>query len=287
MKNVFVVASLAALVFISCSKEESIDTTNGGGTGNTGGGGATISGALLARSVSTLSANDSIGIAYTYDNSKQLATHKSFFVVNGEKYINEALVTRNTSGIITKVVEKYTENTMGTQTIEYTVNYDAAKNRYTSKVSTATQAKDSVAFEYDATGKVVKETVYFNGGNTGGYVEMQKTEFTYDASGNLTKEKSYDYMPSSNSYTATSETTYQYDSKVNPVKIGLEAFVFGMYTNYSANNITKTTYTDFEDATQNSETTFAYTYNGENKPTKADVTYSIVGFPIPLQYYYQ
>ena len=283
--------SIAGIAVISlclhaCKKERSFDPDASGSTG----GGTT--GTLLAKAVTQLGDDDSLSVFYEYDNQKRLVSYRYDGVVDGDNFTGESKLIRNTQGIVEKVVVKSNDlSAVGIDSLVYAVNYNTGSSRYTSSVLTFNEAgftiKDSTAYSYNASGKLSQSEEFLDDGVSGGYSKISKTEYSYDATGNVSRVKNYGYNESTSLYEAYDEDVYQYDTKVNPLIIGNEAFLLGDPLFASPNNVIKDTYTDFQDASYNDVVTNVYTYNTNNKPLTATITYQSEGVPYPVAYTYK
>lgn len=285
MRNSFAGLAIIMLCFYACKKEKSFDPNAGG---STGGGTA---GTLLTKVVTQLGDDDSLGVFYGYDNQKRLISYRYDGVVDGDNFTGETQLIRNTQGIVQKVVVKSSDlSGLGVDSMIYAVHYNTSSLRYTSKVLTFDDAgvtiKDSMAYSYNAAGKLSQSEEFLNDGVSAAYAKLSKTEYSYDAVGNVTRVKNYAYNESTGLYEAYDEDVYQYDTKVNPVMIGNEAFLLGDPLFASPNNVTRDTYTDLQDASFNDVVTSVYTYNSNNKPITATITYQSEGVPYPVVYTY-
>jgi hypothetical protein len=268
---------LVALVFIilflfSCKKEQ--DSVNGGGSKN----------ARLLKTVAK-SGSDSTVSEFTYNGSGKIVGFKLSGVQSGSAIDLRLTYVRNSSDIIQKQILKSNDlGALGLDSIVTAVNYDAGNNRYKNAVSIvvlfAFSIKDSIVFQYDGTGRLTSEIDYTDAGS--GMLPSTKTEYTY-AGNNLSGEKYYSY----NNGTFQLEETYayEYDSKINPLQFAPDAAILNMSPFYSANNITKTTYVNATDPTNNYVSNDTYTYTGTNRPaTSTSVTGSNI---TTTTYYYQ
>jgi hypothetical protein len=278
MKHTLILLCAAiSISLFSCQKEISIDNTSGGGGGGTGGGGN--SSTLLVRSVYK-QGSDSTVSAYTYDGAKRLASATYTGASSGAGFDLNTKLVRNSSGIIQKIILKSSDLVQfGLDSIVSNVVYDAGGSRYKGQVINLTVPgvfilKDSVIYEYDAAGKISRETDFFDDGSTSGYELYSKTEYTYTGN-NLATMKFYSYDLPTKAYILENTIAYEYDAKTNPLQIGNEALLLNFIriyitdvdvSTYSANNITKQTVTNPTDPTSNGATTITYTYNSTNRP---------------------
>lgn len=272
-KRLFVGIAMVSLLLFSCKKEESLEAGKDGGNNNTS--------TLLRKQVLTFG-DDSVVVTFTYDPNKRLTGTNTVGTVLGTSAEGTISIQRNSNGIIQQITE-----VSDGETIAYTVNYDASKSRYDSKVGVFQDgSKDSVTFFYDASDKLVAIEKFFDDGTTGGYLEYEKTEFGYTGN-NVTSESYFEYDPGAGAYTKIQEAVYQYDDKVNPINIGNEGFLLEQVNLTSANNVTKETYTNLDDPSLNDEITYAYSYNADGRPTTSTFTLTSIGLPFPITYTYQ
>ena len=273
MKKIFILAALATF-FYSCSKEESVDSTDPNSGGNNS------SNVLVKTSIKV--GGDSAVNTYGYDNQKRFISQQFTGTINVMEDYGQTSVSRNTQGIIERIL--FVDDA-GDQ-LEYRVYYDGNAKRYLSKTSSevfqGVTYKDSIVYSYNAAGQISQEMYYLNEGS--GYMDYGKTEYTWSGS-NLTTAK-YFYRNTSNIYQQSATLAYEYDSKTAALSLGAEGIILEQTSFVSANNITKLSFTDLEDATQNEVVTFAYTYNAANRPTAASIIIQSVGVPIPMTYFY-
>jgi hypothetical protein len=284
-KGLLIVAMITALFIFSCKKERSFDA-------NSSGGGGTTSGNLLSKIVTHLGGNDSVTIFYDYDNQKRLVSYNYDGISNGDAFTGQFKFVRNAQGIIQKVIIKSDElAASGFDSVANVVRYNTTLARYTSTLFVFDDAglflKDSTAFTYNASGKLIQSEEFLDNGFTGGYAETTKTEYSYDAAGNVTRVKNYLFNDVTGLYEPYDEDIYEYDAKSNPLMVGNEAFLLGDPTLASVNNVIKDTYTDFGDPNFNDVITTTYTYNSSNKPITSTATYQSEGIPYPTSYTYK
>jgi hypothetical protein len=278
-KFLFTFGIAVSVLLFSCQKEKSIE--NGSGSNNVD---------LLARTVIKIG-SDSIASLNSFDANKRLVSKQDVSSVPGLEYQIETQLDRDPKGVIQQMTVSTDDFTSAPDVAVYTVHYDAAKSRYTSRVTTFTSSgltiKDSTAITYDAAGKVIKTEKFLDAGISGGAAEYAKTEFAYDGSGNVTKTTLYDYDNTSGSYVSVAENSYEYDDKINPLNLKQEAFLLEDFTLASSHNVTKQTYKDFTDPSNNDVISYNYIYNSNNRPQSATVTAQSAGSPFPVLYVYQ
>jgi YD repeat-containing protein len=158
---------------------------------------------------------------------------------------------------------------LGVDSIVTLVNFDAGNNRYKNGISAfvllGQSIRDSIAFQYDGTGRLASETDYTDAGF--GMTPATKTDYGYVGS-NLAGEKVYAYDNSSSSFQLEDTYTYEYDSKINPLQFATEGAILNMNPFYSANNITKTTLVA-SDPADNFVSIETYTYNASGRPASS------------------
>lgn len=269
--------SFAAVLLFACTKERSLETGGNGGT-------------LLVQSSSRLG-SDSTVVQYRYDAEKRLIGYQTAAAFQGQNDQSSTTFTRNGQGIVQKVVFKSSLLlSVAIDSIPFNVSYDAARQRYTSRTGEydlfGSIIKDSIAYTYDAGGRLIKEEEFIDDSQSGGYGEFSKTDYTYDAEGNVIKSVISDFDPVAGTYEAISETLYEYDANVNPLELTIEGFVVGNPSLISSHNVAKVTTTDLEDAT--SETvTYTYVYNFDKKPVSGTATINGSGGTITVTFIYQ
>jgi hypothetical protein len=291
MKNpIITLFAFVTIILVSCKKEKSAEPGSGGGSGSAAN--------LLMRQVTKVG-NDSSVVVYTYDNSKRLISAKSTGVSGTNSYQTERKLIRNSQGIIQKYVDidaEYYNPLIGADSIFYKVNYNAGSSRYTSKVLTITFGtnlfRDSIAYTYNTSGKIIKQEEFLDDGIGGGYMEYIKEEYTYDGAGNISVAQTSEFDDVSGTYNASYQLRYEYDNKANPLNLGNDAFIYGDPVNgdpslASKNNATKVTYVDNDPSVGDEIYTFAYTYNAADKPISATQTLQSGGTPATVSYYYK
>ena len=284
--KIYLLIFVAALVLASCTKEKSFEPGNGDSTGNM----------LVKRTIKL--GSDSINTLYTYNNKNQLTSYTTAGVFNIPGYgsvpvSEERKFIRDGQGIIQQFVRVSSD--FLSSTVDSTVfhlRYDASKSRYTSAVATAMDGgvmeKDSVAYTYNSAGRISQFEYFHDDGISGGYQEDFKMEFTYDSKGNIIRDRSFSYDQSRGAYEETAEEKFEYDDKVSPLVLGIEAFLLEEFVSVSPNNVTKSTFVDLEDPSENDTSTITYTYNTDNKPaTASSSSQSSAGISIPINYVYK
>jgi len=273
--RILITLVVAAVLVSSCKKEQ--DSVNGGGGNNN---------TRLIKMVGK-SGQDSSVSEFTYNASGRIVGFKLSGAESGSPLDLRLTYLRNSSDIIQKQILKSNDlGALGLDSIVTIVNYDAGNNRYKNAVSVVTlfgfAIKDSIVFQYDGTGRLSSEIDYTDAGS--GMEPSSKIEYTY-AGNNLAGEKHYDYDNGTASFQLTDGATYEYDSKINPLQFAPDAAVLNMNPFYSANNITKTTYVDATDASNNYVSNDTYTYTSTNRPATSTSTTGSTS--TTTNYYYQ
>jgi hypothetical protein len=269
MKNRFYLSLLfVPILFTACKKEKTVDPGNGGGTPTT----------LLDKQVTKFGSDSSV-VTYGYDSQKRLISLKTKGVESGTAYESEIKLPRNAQGIIQKYVDKSADYVpiFGTDSLFYNLRYDAAASRYTAKVLTLpfgiVTLRDSVAYTYNATGKVIQQESFFDQGQGGGYAQYAKTEYTYDAANNVSMAKTSEYDDANRRYVLLYTFQYEYDSKTSALAMGNEAFIIDQPSLSSTHNVTKITFDDSDPIGEDDMSVITYVYNSGNKPVSASQTF--------------
>jgi hypothetical protein len=276
-------ASLALMmVLTACQKEPSFEDPNSI-PGNGGSGGS--NGTKLVR-MGTRAGTDSLTTEYVYDASNRLILMNNTGTVNGQAIALQQIIRRNAAGIITSTVLKsslFLAAGFATDSLVTIHEYDGAKGQYVRSVLHYVldnePLADSAVYGYDANGKLTTLFTYI--GDSTGYAPDTKTEYTY-AGNNLASAKGYSFDGSS--FTLDETQTFEYDNKINPMQSLADAPILGISDFYPANNKTKRT-TVTVDPPETVETNVVYTYNSNNRPTRADG--SAAGATSTISYYYQ
>jgi hypothetical protein len=290
MRNPFVALLIIVTFLYSCKKEKNVDPGGSGG----GGQGVTV----LDKQVLKFG-SDSTTIRYTYDAQKRLVSAKSTVVTGANSYETEKKLLRNSAGVIQKYVDfdaDYYRPQIGADSIFYKINYNSGTSRYTSKVFTITDGtsvfRDSIAFTYNTSGKIIKQEGFLDVGIGGGYVAYVKEEYTYDGTSNITTAQTSEFDDVSGTYKMSYQLKYEYDNKANPLSLGNDAFIYGDAISgdpslASPNNVIKVTYDYAEPSVKDEIYTIAYAYNSANKPVSATQTLQSGGTPATIVYFYK
>jgi hypothetical protein len=264
--------ALSGILFFlaSCSKEISVENgSNAPGTGGGTGGGS--NGTRLVR-IGHRDGSDSLTTHYTYNSANLLSGISYSGSVAGQDVGVQSRIVRNASNIITSRVTKGALFlAIGIDSFISTYVYDAAQSRYRYSITSFTllgfPVSDSAVFIYNGANRLASVIRYYDDGS--GYEVDGKEELTYNGN-NIATFKQYTH--DGNNFELETTTTFeQYDTKINPLQFAADAVPLGMLQFYPANNLVKGTAIDH--ASGNSESdTIVYTYNTQNRPSKATST---------------
>lgn len=284
MKSTPAVLAFGTLLLLtSCMKERSIDSTD---PDNPGGGGA--AGTRLTRLVSKTGQDSSVTL-FTYTGGGKLATFSGTTVLDGETVDLDQRVERNGSDIITRVILKSSALAqVGLDSLISRYNYNSSQSRYTSRVTTVELLgfvfRDSTAYAYDGSGKIISAVSYSDEG--GGYGEVSKVEYGY-AGNNLSSETYSSFDDQTGQYTEDGTITYGYDAKTAALQLGNEAILLSVTQYYSGNNVSSLAITYSAAPEDNDAVTFTYEYNANNQPVKATTLSQASGESSTLTYTYR
>lgn len=285
--KLFTTLFLFGMVITSCQKEISFDN-NGGSSG----GGTT--GDLLTRIVVREGADSTVN-EYEYDSNKRLIREKISGVSQAVSINNDLRIIRNSSGIITSTVQKNAELiAQGLDSVVSRVNYNAATNRYTSRVSEISffglTTIDSTVFNYDAGGKILSEEDYLSNPAFGSFpILAAKTEYTNGSSGINQTNISFSDPIAGGPFELLATLKYTYDGKVSPLILPPgEAAVIARTDLSATSNGTKIEFEDIANGGAGSFTnTLVYTYNSKNKPVTAVSTQTPGNIVSNISFYYK
>lgn len=278
MKKLLILLCAVALVITACQKEPSHEdpSRTPGGAGET----------KLVRLV-THEGDDSVTLDYTYNGFDRVTRLVATGIADSEPVAFEFIINRDAANIITSTVLKspfFVPSGYETDSLVTKYQYDKNTGRYIRAVShyilDDEAQSDSAVFNYDGTGNLTSMASYF--GDIFGYEPDSKEEYTY-AGNNLASVKLYGF--DGNGLSLVTTETYEYDSKVNPQQSVADAPVLGMLDFYNANNPTKRTTIDQQQAGETYVTTVTYNYNAYNQPTVAVGTNGTASSTV--NYYYQ
>ncbi|MGE5518451.1 MAG: hypothetical protein ACM3VS_00905 [Candidatus Dadabacteria bacterium] len=279
MKIFVTLAIILSVLFMSCQKEISYEDPNG-----TGGTVTPTVGTQLIK-IGQKSGSDTSTIQYSYNSSNRISGYVITGTSSGQQLNSTIDYVRNSSNVITQQVYKDPSlSQYGLTQVVTNYTYDASASQYKYALTQITimgnTYKDSIAYNYDASNKLISTIDYENAGS--GYAPFSKEEYSYSGS-NLGSVKYYSYDDSTSNYLLDETHTFEYDSKVNPLKFVSDAPVLGMTTYYSANNVSKQTIVvTSPSSTQTVSTT--YTYNTNNMPITGVLTAG-TGSAVSTYYY--
>jgi hypothetical protein len=256
---------LFVTIIFSCKKE---DLSNGLSSGKNPNASVPILSKVLVDNQSAYE--------YVYNDSSLLTTEKSKFnfnlnhynalglLVSTDYYGNDAVLS-NDAQVFQACISSADWVTSATGvkggTLSYVYNNKAQliKTLYSRPVSTNSEYSQ---FTYDASGKINKQTMYWDDAATG-YID-----YSYDGKGNLIKQMLYN-LPSTGVSELITTTQYEFDSKSNPYKLPGKLLIPGISTNQ--NNIIKETYTIHIIPAQGSDKVLI---------TQNSYTYNTLGYPV-------
>jgi hypothetical protein len=216
---------------------------------------------------------------YVYTDSDMVSELKSKFdytlnhynskgqVITSEYYTNDDVLSSDatvsaTAISSTALVTPANGKKGGIITYDYNADGQLIKTTYNLPSSAISEYSE---FSYDASNRINKQTMYWNGTATG-YID-----YSYDSKGNLLKEALYN-MPSTGVVELVTTTSYNFDNNPNPYKLFSNLMIPGINTN--ANNIVKETYTIHIAPDQGTDkvqvTECSYQYNMQGYPTTKD-----------------
>ena len=274
MRKTLFIFPLIAVVLFSCQKE-----VNFLGTGSTGGGGG---GTKLARIINKLG-TDSFGINFLYNTNGKVIKIFQDGSISGFNFSDTLTITRNSTGIITSMFYINPEPPpAGYQELSI-LNYSSTSGRYNFALVNGGNYKDSTAYTYDASGKIIKTETFTRQIPGGIYQQVSKSEYTYSAAGvNVITEKSFVFDNAIPAYEETDRVTSAHDTKVNPLILGNESILFGYADFTGSNNISYAKHEFLSPPASPFENTITFTYNSAGNPLTGIST-----FGITTKYYYK
>jgi len=283
MKRIVLIASVLAITLFSCQKE--IDWGLGG----------TASGKQLVK-ISSKTGADSTIVEYFYDGSKRLAREKTTGAAAGTSLDNDLTIVRNSSGIITKTIQKAAALTAaGIDSVVTRFYYNTGSSKYTATAFDLSipgiAITDSAVYTYDANGRITRDSHYLAIGGLPiplpAFLAARNT-YTYSADGkNILSVATEAAIPPATTLAPAAAQTYTIDTKVNPLIISNEAILLNRVGLYNANNTTKAIVTNAIDPTQDLTTDYTFKYNTENKPDSSYGTRTPGGSVTASKYFYQ
>jgi hypothetical protein len=257
-------------VFISCKKDEMLDTVSSQNT--------------YVPILSKVLIDNQSAYEYLFTASNLINQEKSKFnftmhyyndkglLVTTEYYGNDDLLSTDPKIFETAMSRKEwvtPENgrKVGIITYEYNSNGQLIKTTYSLPSSGSPEYS---VFSYGSNNRINRQTMYWENAATG-YID-----YSYDEKGNLIKEMLYNLQSSGAAELITTKV-YGLDNQLNPYKPTSRLMTPGISTNL--NNIIKETYTIHLPANQGSDkvqiTETSYVYNGMGYPVSnnGNVTY--------------
>jgi hypothetical protein len=282
MKNIGILLMAMMILMVSCSKEESLETGGSGGSGGGGGtGGGGITGAKLMKISSDLPLVPTID--FTYDASNRLIKYKSTQDLGaGNVLTTETKFTRDAAGrIVREVIIDDFAGDSSVLTYVY-ANTTGRTIKYGLDGEVDDLIRDSLVFGY--TGDLCTKISFYETTDAGDSYELYSVvTFKYDARNNLIEAlESYD---DAGTLVPSVKYVYEYDTRVNPIYVREDMLLLNSDLLFvSPNNATKLNFTALELNVTVAQTV-SYQYRSDNKPSKANGTYSNV--PYTINYTYQ
>jgi hypothetical protein len=256
---------LSVAIFFSCKKEDLSTGLNSG-----------INPGVSNPVLSKVMIDNQSAYEYVYNDSNLLTTEKSKFNFNlnhynslgqlesTDYYGNDAVLSSDASVFQAAMnssdwVTSATGVKGGTLSYFYNDKAQLIKTSYARPVITSSEYSQ---FTYDASGRINKQTMYWNDVATG-YID-----YSYDSKGNLVKEMLYN-TPSTGVTELITTTQYEFDSKLNPYKLSGKLMIPGIGTNQ--NNIIKETCTIHVNPDQGSD---------KVEITQDSYAYNTLGYPV-------
>lgn len=271
------------LILGSCQKE--IDW----GTGNTN----MSTGPMLIR-IKSQTGTDTTQIDYTYDASNRLIREKTAGIGAGQNLDNDFLIYRNSSGIITKTVQKAAALVLaGIDSVVTRYNYNTGSSRYTSSVFDigipGFSVTDSAVYSYDANGRITMDEHYFTIG--GGPIPippilMLRDSYTYTGANVSLISQDAATTPGGPLDPVTTQA-FTFDTKTNAMITGTEGIILTRPNLFNANNPKQLVLTDLATSTNSFTMDYTYKYNSYNKPDSSYGTKTPGGAVTATKYFYQ
>jgi hypothetical protein len=289
MNRLFFGAVLFSLLFfVSCQKE--IDWGLGGNNNNNN-----TTGKLLVR-IKSQTGTDTTQTDYYYDATKRVIRELTNGMSAGQNLNNDLAITRNSSGIINKTVQKGASLlAAGIDSVVSIFNYNIATSKYTSSVFQLAipgfTVLDSAVYTYDASGRISKAEHYLQ--ITGFPIPLPpilsaRNTYSYSADGkNLLGVATDAAIPPATTLSPASAQVYTVDTKTNPLIILNEAILLNRVGLFNENNTTKAVVTNTIDPTQDFTMDYTFKYNSSNIPDSVYSTRTPGGALTATKYFYQ
>lgn len=257
--NAFIYCFALSMVFVSCSKEESLE--------NGGGGGGSTGGALLVK-VETTGANASTQ-ELIYDSNNRLAKFIVSSSATGISQVSTYTITRDAQGRVSKISQEIPGAGGGSsETMYYYQSASSTKLKY-GKVTIGQAGfsiTDSVAYEY--TGNNLTKSSHYYSLDGVNYELFYYFSFKYDARGNVTEQRLF--QDDGFGLEELQVVTSQFDDKANPCNFNDDAFLEqGMGAFVSTNNAVRQTIRVLVDPPITLEGSGTYEYRSDGKPSKS------------------
>lgn len=282
-----VLIGLAAIAFVSCQKELSVENRNGvppppDPVPDT-------LGDLLVRQVTSYTTVDSVVTQYSYDGAKRLIGIAMAGSVGSNNIDQTQTITRNGSGTITQIT--LLDATAGGGTLVTDVFYDAANNRYSHTIIrlnfNGTVFVDSTVFTYSTSGNISAVDDYEQDPASGTFQPYFRNEYVY-AGNAVDSAKLFNADPATGAWTALSTVVYGYDSKINPLILSnAESILLTLPHLYAINNNNSQESINYQSPSSGFTMTTTFTYNSKNKPVTSVTTVLPFGAGATGAYYYQ
>lgn len=250
-----------------------------------------LPGELLLKTLA-VAYGDTVTANYSYDGNKKLFIEKVKGGPPGNTVIFESRYYRNSTGIITKIVKVNPKRLPSSyDSVTVMVKYDQSSSRYLSMASdnvvVGSTMRDSVVFNYNASGQTINTELYRKNSNPGSsYSIFKRTKFTYNAEGNIHKVDSFTVNPSTMAETAICQIRLTYDTKKNSFSNPEEALITSYAGTKSNNNVTKFEFIDLSGSIGSYTIDYAMIYNSDNKPVSAVTNYSPGAYVNNLTFHY-
>lgn len=182
-------------------------------------------------------------------------------------------------------------NSDGTTSIVFTVT--SKDNKYSYKTGkfevNGDMVKDSIAYQYDASGRINATLEYDQSAALGFtvYTLIAKAEYSYDSRNNISKIIISVYDDNTNTVVTLGEYQFTYDEKRQPLKLGNDAIVLEQEEYYNSNNTVKSALVYYNSPSDNMTSTTNFTYNSSNQPKNGIVTVENNSATANISYVYQ
>lgn len=281
MKNIGVLLFIV-MMMVSCSKEESLET---GGSGGSGGGGGTGGGGVTGAKLVKMTSNFTLvpNFEFFYDASNRFIRYRYLQDFGGGSGLSgETRYTRDASGRIIRQVDVNEFSGDSSITTYVYVNTTDRKVKFGIEENENNPFKDSLAFTY--TGELCTKITTFRSGDNGeSYERVAEFTYRYDTRNNLIE--SIESESDGTAIVPAFKYVYEYDARVNPLYFKDDVLLLNTDQMFlSPNNFTKLSFTAL-DLNITIPQSITYQYRSDNKPSKANGSYS--GAPYTIDFTYQ